>query len=78
MSIEFKKNLAILGEVVTVEEAEALLDFLQKKPTGKIHLGHCEHLHPSSLQVLMAAKATIHTRPKNLRLKQWVESALRA
>ena len=77
MPIEFRKNLAVLREVVSVEEAEPLLEWLQKKPAGKVDLADCTHLHPSSLQVLMACKAKIHTWPKDNNLSLWLQSAFK-
>jgi hypothetical protein len=77
MPIEFRKNLAVFREVVSVEEAEPLLEWLQKKTAGKIDLAACSHLHPSSLQVLMACKATIHVWPKDDTLSLWLQSALK-
>ncbi|MBK5966348.1 hypothetical protein CCR95_20230 [Thiocystis minor] len=76
MSIEFKRNLAVFREVVSVEEAEGLLEWLQKKPTAKVDLGACVHLHPANLQVLMAAKPVIQTWPTDAQLRVWLESAL--
>ena len=63
MAIEYKKNHAVFSDVVGVEEAEALLEWLQKKPTAKVDLAACTHLHPANLQVLMAAKLVIQAWP---------------
>ncbi len=35
MAIEYRKNLALFRDVVSVEEAEPLLEWLQKKPAGR-------------------------------------------
>ena len=78
MPIEFRKNLAVCREVVTVEEAEPLLEWLQKKKqAAKVDLAECTHLHPSSLQVLMACRAIINAWPKDERLSVWLQSALK-
>ncbi|TCT23022.1 hypothetical protein [Thiobaca trueperi] len=76
MTIEFKRNLAVLRDMVTVEEAEGLLEWLQKKPTAKVDLGACVHLHAANLQVLMAAKPVIQVWPADAALRLWLESAL--
>ena len=76
MAIEFKRNLAVLSEVVTVEEAETLLEWLQKKPAAKLDLSACVHLHSANLQVLMAAKPAIQSWPEDAGLRAWLESAL--
>jgi hypothetical protein len=62
MSIEFKKNQAAFRGVVTVEEAEALLEWLQKRPAARV-MSACSHLHTANLQVLMAAKTEVATWP---------------
>ena len=76
MAIEFKKNLALFREVVSVEEAEGLLEWLQKKPSGKVDLSACAHLHPANLQVLMAMRATITAWPEDAVFAGWLQSAL--
>ncbi len=76
MTIEFRKNLAVFRDVVTVEEAESLLEWLQKKPAGKVDLAACTHLHAANLQVLMAARAQITVWPRDTALGNWLRSAL--
>lgn len=76
MPIEFKKNQALLRDIVSVEDAEGLLDWLQNKPSAKIDLATCTHLHPANLQVLMAAKCRVSTWPTDPGLRAWIESAL--
>ena len=36
MAIEYKNNLAVFIDVVSVEEAEALLEWLQKKSSARV------------------------------------------
>jgi hypothetical protein len=76
MAIEYKKNQAIFRDVVSVEEAEGLLEWLQKKPSAKVDLSACVHLHPANLQVLMAARPTIVAWPRDAALAEWIKSAL--
>ena len=38
MPIEFKKNRALFRDEVSVEEAEGLLEWLQKRPAAKVDL----------------------------------------
>jgi hypothetical protein len=76
MAIEYKKNQAIFRDVVSVEEAEGLLEWLQKKPSAKVDLSACAHLHPANLQVLMAARPTISAWPRDAAFAEWIESAL--
>jgi hypothetical protein len=76
MAIEFIKSTAIFRDVVGVDEAESLLEWLQKKPSAKVNLAACSHLHPANLQVLMAAKAKIVAWPDSMPLRSWLEPAL--
>lgn len=76
MSIEYKKNLALFKEVVSVEEAETLLEWLQKKTVAKVDFSACSHIHPANLQVIMAAKPTIIAWPQDIALAVWLQSAL--
>ena len=59
MPIEYKKRQATFRGLVGVEEAESFLEWLQEKPTAKVDLSACTHLHPANLQVLLAGKIKI-------------------
>jgi len=76
MPIEFKSNLAIFQDVVSVEEADDLLSWLQNNPSGKMNLASCTHLHPANLQVLIAANANIVKWPNDKSLTGWLASVL--
>lgn len=76
MPIEFKKSRAVFRDVVSVEEAEALLEVLQKEPTTKVDLAACTHLHTANLQVLMVANPRIDKWPQDQELRAWLESVL--
>ncbi|TWI52722.1 hypothetical protein IQ22_03098 [Pseudomonas duriflava] len=76
MSITFKKSVAVLTDQVTVEEAETLLEWLLKNPSGKVNLSDLDHLHTANLQVLMALKPTVSVWPKNTDTKLWLEAAM--
>ena len=76
MPIEFKRNRVIFRDEVRVEEAEALLEALQKKPAAKVDLAACTHLHTANLQVLMAARACIDKWPQDQELRTWLEAVL--
>ena len=76
MPIEFKRNRVVFRDVVRVEEAEALLEVLQKKPSTKVDLATCTHLHTANLQVLMAARACIDKWPQDQELRTWLEAVL--
>jgi len=77
MSIEFKKNRVIFRDVARVEEAEALLEALQKKPSAKVDLSVCTHLHTANLQVLMVARPSIDSWPQDPELRTWLEAVLK-
>jgi hypothetical protein len=78
MPIEFKKNRAIFRDEVSVEEAEGLLEWLQNRPTAKADLSALSHLHTAILQVLMIAKTSISSWPKNAELLAWLEPLLKS
>lgn len=76
MTIEYMKNQAIFKDVVRVDEAEGLLEWLQKKTAAKIDLSACTHLHSANLQVLMAAKTNVTAWPINAEFADWLRLAL--
>lgn len=78
MPIEFKKNQVLLRDMVSVDEAEGLLAWLQKKPSARADLSACSHLHPANLQVLLAAKTRIATWPVDANLRVWLQTILQA
>lgn len=77
MPIEYKGSRATFRDLVKVEEAEGLLEWLQKKPTAKVDLYPCKHLHPANLQVLMVAKTIISRWPTDPDLRSWLETVLK-
>lgn len=77
MAITFKKDRAVFDDLVGVDEAELLLEWLQKTPKGKIDLSACTHLHPANLQVLMAAHCSIKARPVDCELATWIDTAFK-
>jgi hypothetical protein len=76
MAIEYKKSLAIFRDVVSVDDAETLLDWLQKRPAARVDFSACSHVHPANLQVLMAAKTPVVEWPKDAVFADWLKSAL--
>jgi len=76
MAIEYRKSLAVFRDVVSVEDAEALLEWLQKKPAARADFSACSHLHPANLQVLMAAKPRVVAWPHDAAFANWLKSAL--
>jgi len=76
MAIEYTKNLAEFSDVVSVDEAETLLEWLQKTPRARVDLSACLHVHPANLQVLIVAKPAISSWPKDDGLARWLQSAL--
>ena len=78
MPIEFKKKQAFLRDIVTVDEAEGLLEWLQSKPGARVDLSQCSHLHPANLQVLMAAACRVSAWPADAALSAWLQTALTA
>jgi hypothetical protein len=77
VTIEFRKNLAVFRDAVSVEDAEPLLEWLQKRSAAKIDLSACSHIHPANLQVLMAAKPVISAWPTDGELAAWLMPVLK-
>lgn len=75
MAIIYKKNVALFDATVGVEEAEDLLQWLQKHPKGKLDFTACTHLHAATLQVLMAARIAVAAWPQDDNLKIWLTAA---
>ncbi|MBV1777230.1 hypothetical protein KSF73_16030 [Burkholderiaceae bacterium DAT-1] len=76
MPIEFRRNVAVVTGSATVEEAEGLREWLQKKKSAKVDLAACTHLHSANLQVLMAGKQVVTAWPERLELAVWLRAAL--
>ena len=76
MSLEFKKNQVAFKDSISVEDAETLLEWLQKKANAKVDLSACTHLHAANLQVLMAARPNISAWPEDSGFTRWLKSAL--
>lgn len=74
MTIEYTKNQAIFKDVVSVEDAEELLGWLQKKSSPRVDFAACTHMHPANLQVLMVAKPTVSAWPEDTIFKGWLNS----
>jgi hypothetical protein len=73
MGIEFQNNQAIFTAVASVEDAEILLEWLQKNPTATVNLSLCSHVHTANLQVLIAADITVKEWPEDIVLRHWIE-----
>jgi hypothetical protein len=78
MSIEFNEGEVTFRGVASVEDAEVLLDWLQKNPAATVQLGPCSHMHAANLQVLIAAHPRIASWPENPELRAWLEIALKS
>ena len=78
MPIEYQETEAVFRGMVSVEEAEGLLDRLHERAGTRIDLAECTHLHPANLQVLMAAGCRIAAWPKDADLRAWLESVLKS
>ena len=76
MAIEYRKSLVVFRDVVSVDDAEALLEWLQNKPAARANFAACTHLHPANLQVLMAAGTVVVEWPTEAAFADWLKSAL--
>jgi hypothetical protein len=76
MPIHYKKNVATFVDVVTVEEAEPLLNWVQERRNAKVNLADCSHMHPANLQVLMASKRQVTAWPSDKDFSSILKAAL--
>ena len=76
MPIIYKKTVAVLEGVCTVEEAEILWEWLRNNPAGKLNLKACEHFHTAIFQVLMACGARVSVPPADSWLSGLLEGVL--
>lgn len=76
MPFEFRKKQVLLQGVLSVEDAETLLEWLQKKPSATADLSGCEHVHPANLQVLLAAGTRIDAWPADAVLARFLQTIL--
>lgn len=74
MPFEFRKKQVLLQGVVGVEDAETLLEWLQKHPNASADLSGCEHVHPANLQVLLAAGTRIDAWPTDAALARLLQT----
>jgi hypothetical protein len=72
MSIRYLKKHAALEGVVTVEDAEPLLQWLRTQARPAVHLGRCEHVHAAVLQVLLVLRPKLVALPGD----PWLAGAL--
>jgi len=63
MAIRYLKKHAALEGSVSVDDAEALTQWLLQQPAPAVHLGKCEHLHGAVLQVLLALRPKLLAAP---------------
>jgi len=77
MPIQFEQDQALFREVVGIDEAEALLSWLQKHPRSPVDLAQCTHLHAANLQLLAAAHAPVSAWPNDETLTAWLKTILR-
>ena len=76
MPIEYRGLRAVLQGMVEVEEADALLAWLQDTHGAEVDLAGCTHLHPANLQVLLAGAVRVAEWPHEATLRTWLEPVL--
>ena len=75
MGMDIQENTLVISDILGVEEAESLLEWLLAHRDGQLDLTACVHLHAANLQVLMALRPAIHSWPKDPALADWLKSA---
>lgn len=77
MAMTFSPNHAVFAGIVSVEDAEPLLEEALAWSDATLDLHECTHLHPASLQVLLAAPCRVERWPSDPVLAAWLASALK-
>lgn len=72
MPIRLMKTKAAFEGAVSVEEADSLQAWLLETPKARVDLARCTHLHPASLQVLLAAAIPPASLPEDPALRAWL------
>jgi hypothetical protein len=78
MGIDYAGDEARFSGNIAVDDAEALLLWLQENPEARLDLSACAVLHAACLQVLMASRATVAAWPDDARLGRWLRDALQS
>ncbi len=73
MPVEFKNNTAKFIDVITVEDAETLFNWLIEKKKPKIDLSELNHIHTACLQLLLVFKPEITKLSDNEDLRQLLD-----
>ncbi|MTW21422.1 hypothetical protein [Allochromatium palmeri] len=76
MPIDVSDSVLVARELLSVEDAESVLDWLIQHPHGQIDLADCNHVHAANFQVLMAARPKIAAWPQRETLADWLRAAL--
>ncbi|MBW4047133.1 MAG: hypothetical protein HIU89_04130 [Proteobacteria bacterium] len=76
MTIEYKRNVASLQGVVTVDDAESLLAWLQGHKKAKVTLAACTHMHCANLLILLALRPLITAWPEDRAFAKWLTTSL--
>lgn len=63
MPVVIEVGRARIDGAARVEDAEALVSFLENTPDGEVDLAGASHLHTAVLQVLMAYRPDISAMP---------------
>lgn len=74
MPVRYLKKHAALEGHVSVDDAEALAQWLREQRVPAVHLGKCEHVHAAVLQVLLALQPRLSAPPPD----RWLAAALAA
>lgn len=76
MPISYNKTTAVFKDVVSIEDVDALIEWLNDHPNGSVQLKDCQHIHTASVQVLMRKRPKIQDLPKDDDLSSWLKTIL--
>lgn len=73
MGVEFRDNVAIFTQTISVEEAERVFEWLLETEEPIVDLKECFHIHTALLQALLLVKPKL-VLPEEEEFRAWLEA----
>jgi len=65
MGIDLKNNIVKLTDIVTIDDAEILFNWLLEKKKIKVDMAELSHIHTAAYQILLVFKPKYSKIPEN-------------
>lgn len=78
MSIRYDGDTIHMEGICAVDEADALLKFLEEHKCPRVSVSQCQHMHTALLQLLLSYRVVLEGEAFNPFIWRWVVPALRA